>query len=115
MCNNNGFYCFRVNRYDKVYAELGLPQDFILADGSNFDIVVFPEGGRFDFVMDDDEGFSYRKNKVKANGIYVRCVSCKATRVLHYKDNQVLLVSKCCLFDLRAVTWFLLCGEVIVL
>ena len=91
-------FFFRVKRYDQIYRELGLPENFILADGSNFDIVVFPAGGRIDFVMDDNEGYSYRKNKVKPNGIYMRCVACKATRVLHYNENQVLLYSDCCLF-----------------
>lgn len=83
-----------MKRYDQVYAEIGLPADFVLDETSNYDLVVYPAGGRYDFVVDDNEGFTYRKNKIRSNGIYLRCIACKATRVLHLHDNQVLL----CLF-----------------
>ena len=92
-----------MQRYDQIYREIGLPENFILSDNSNFDVVVFPAGGRIDFVINDLEGFSYRKNKVKHSGIYLRCVGCKATRVLNYSDNQVLLCFVCWLFNLGSV------------
>ena len=88
---------FRIKRYDQIYAEIGLPPNFTVSENANYDIVVYPDGGKIDFLVDDAKGYSYKKNKVKPNGLYLRCIACKATRVLHYNDNQVLLYSVCCL------------------
>ena len=63
--------------------------NFEVQEKANYDIVPYPKGAKYEYVVDDKDGYSYRKNKLKDTALYLKCVACNARRVLRFDDPQV--------------------------
>ena len=91
--------------YDRAFRSLGLPADFVISDGANWDLVVFAptvDGpihgghGHFGFILDDNNGYSYAINRRGAKACYLKCIkqSCNARRILYYADALVSFLTR---------------------
>ena len=102
MCTICLIFCFfcRMASYDRAFRSLGLPADFVISDGANYDLIVFPATGtgpshgghgHFSFIIDDDHGYSYGINRRREKACYLKCIkrSCNARRILYYADPLV--------------------------